>query len=153
MPVYDQLKSTTLQFVTAHGSAAADILRLPKSTFRTYFQLYVAFLVSGFLHMAGDYMLLQNLTGVSLQFFVLQAVAITFEDTISGIARRIGITTASPLARAVGFCWVFVWFALSVPYWFDPIFSTGIFDVTSPDVSFVQYLWNGQWKVAKGIFV
>jgi hypothetical protein len=139
--------------VTAHGSAAADILRLPKSTFRTYFQLYVAFLVSGILHMAGDYMLLQNLTGVSVQFFLLQAVAITFEDAIIGTARRIGVTTASPLTRAVGFCWVFVWFALSVPYWFDPIFSNGVLDMTTPDVSFVQYLWNGQWKVLKSISV
>jgi hypothetical protein len=153
MPVYDQLKSTALQFVTAHGRAAADIFRLSKSTFRTYFQLYVAFLVSGILHMAGDYMFLQNLTGVSLQFFLLQAVAITFEDAIMGIFKRIGITTASPMTRAVGFCWVFAWFALSVPYWLEPVFHAGVFNATSPDVSFVQYLWNGQWKVSKGIFM
>ncbi|KAF5328775.1 hypothetical protein D9619_011605 [Psilocybe cf. subviscida] len=147
------LKPTVLQSVTAHGSAAADILHLPKSRFRTYFQLYVAFLVSGLLHMAGDYMFLHNVAGVSVQFFLLQAVAITFEDAIIGVARRTGVTTSSPLTRAAGFCWVFVWFALTIPYWLEPLFHGGLFNATSPDVSLVQYLWNGRWKVSKGVFV
>ncbi|KAF5314880.1 hypothetical protein D9619_007492 [Psilocybe cf. subviscida] len=141
------------KFVTAHGSAAADILHLPKGKFRTYFQLYVAFFVSGILHMAGDYMFLQNFAGVSLQFFLLQGIAITFEDALIGVAKRTGLANSSPLARAVGFCWVFVWFTLSTPYWAEPVLLAGGFNASSPDVSLVQYLWKGQWKVSKGVFL
>ncbi|KAF5328770.1 hypothetical protein D9619_011600 [Psilocybe cf. subviscida] len=141
--------------VTGHGNALAGILHFPKSTFTTYFKLYAAFLTSGLIHYAGDYILFQTWIGPgrSMPFFLLQAVVITFEDAVVGVAKMAGITKASPLAKLLGFCWVFAWFALSVSYWLGPTFTAGTFNGSTPDVSLVQYLWNGQWKVSKQDFI
>ena len=54
-----------------------------------------------------------------MQFFVLQAVAITFEDAIIAIASRLGYKESKAFGKLIGFIWVFAWFTFSAPMYFD----------------------------------
>jgi hypothetical protein len=108
-------------------------LNFPRGTNRSsYAQLYVAFLLSGTIHFAGDLMSQKRMTYHSLRFFLLQALAITFEDLIIYTGKRLllqaGIklnpgkaqeSWAEAATRVAGYCWVTLWFCLSLPIWRD----------------------------------
>jgi hypothetical protein len=135
--------------LTSHGNFAASALGLPKCQFTTYFKLYISFLVSGIIHAGGDYIQHQNwTTGQSIKFFLLQAIAITCEDAVVGIAKRLGYTTVTPLSRFIGYCWVFVWFAFSVPLWLEPNFHAGVASSAMHNISLIMGLWKGEWRPA-----
>ncbi|KDQ23045.1 hypothetical protein PLEOSDRAFT_1012126, partial [Pleurotus ostreatus PC15] len=82
---------------TSHGSFVSDkLLRLPRhGRLSRCIQLYVAFFISGAVHHWGDYMIMP-LNGSdlrasgSMQFFLLQAVAIHCEDIMISAGRRMG---------------------------------------------------------------
>ncbi|KAF8196582.1 membrane bound O-acyl transferase family-domain-containing protein [Pholiota molesta] len=134
------------KFLTGHMNFFAQILRLPKSTFTTYFKLFGSFFISGLLHYGADYVLFQNWSGTSLRFFSLQAVAITFEDAVVALARRLGYgyQERNPLFKIIGFIWVFIWFSYSLPIWLDPILHAGTMD-KGINVSLILGLWKGEW--------
>ena len=88
----------------------------PGSRLSSYTQLYVGFAVSGLAHMLGDAMVGMQYLGTSFPFFLAQAVAITVEDAVIGLARRAGIAPPSYLTRVVGYAWVFIWFSISAPW-------------------------------------
>ena len=112
---------------------ANKFLRFPRGTNRSsYTQLYIAFFLSGLLHFAGDYMIEKRLVYRSFKFFILQAVAITFEDFVIYIAKHLlrwrgielkpekaGGSWAEVVVRVVGYCWVTLWFCLTFPIWLD----------------------------------
>jgi hypothetical protein len=66
-----------------------------------------------------------------MRFFVLQAMAITFEDIVINLASRIGFGRTTRLSKLVGYMWVLGWFIWSVPGWTRPwaIVSLGQVDV------------------------
>ena len=73
-------------------------------------------------------MLLQNFSeGMSIQFFLLQAVAITLEDAVIALGSRLG-HKESIAFKLIGFAWVFAWFAFSMPIWLDPEVHAGLMD-------------------------
>ncbi|KAJ7506654.1 membrane bound O-acyl transferase family-domain-containing protein [Mycena galericulata] len=119
---------TMRRFLSAHGKFVAHrLLHLkPGSAASAYTQLYVAFLISGIMHYLPDYMALRHWGGGALRFFLLQAVAITLEECVQALARRLGI---SPSLRwkAVGYLWVWSWFAFCLPIWQDPLLHAGVF--------------------------
>lgn len=53
--------------------------------------------------------------GTSFPFFLVQAVAITFEDAVIGSARRLGFARVNALTRLIGYVWVAVWFYFTAP--------------------------------------
>jgi Membrane bound O-acyl transferase family len=110
--------------LTSNSNFLASTFRLPKSTFTTYFKLFTSFLISGLVHASADYILLQNFSGGSVQFYVLQAVAITFEDAVIAIASRLGYKQCKTF-KLIGFIWVFAWFTLSLPMPMDPQVHAG----------------------------
>ena len=59
-----------------------------------------------------------SLKGRPSDFFVLQAVAITFEDALIAIASRLGYKESKTF-KLIGFIWVFAWFAFTAPLYFD----------------------------------
>ena len=74
---------------TSHSNfLATATLHLPKGAFTIYFKLFTSFfLIPGLLHAAEEYAIHQDFSEVSsIWFFILQAVAITFEDTVIVIA-------------------------------------------------------------------
>ena len=93
----------------------------------------------------------------SFTFFLLQAVAITFEDFIiyiaRGLLRRGGIelkcgktdeSWAGVAVRVIGYCWVTLWFCLTLPGWVDGLSAAGIysFERGGPISRFVSDRWK-----------
>lgn len=57
-----------------------------------------------------------------MKFFMQQAVAITFEDGVIVLARRVGINE-NQWTRMIGYAWVWWWFSHCLPPMFDAITS------------------------------
>jgi uncharacterized membrane protein len=66
--------------------------------------------------MVGDAMVGMQYFGSSFPFFFIQAVAITVEDTVIGLARRVGFDKTTYLTRAIGYIWVLLWANFSIPW-------------------------------------
>ncbi|KAA1468428.1 hypothetical protein DENSPDRAFT_927349 [Dentipellis sp. KUC8613] len=123
--------------VTSPGRLLAKTLGFQRGTSgSSYTQLYTAFLLSGLLHTGGDYMasgsasrFLQSfattpLLAHSLTFFLAQALAITLEDGVIALGRRVGFKE-SRRTRALGYAWTFAWFAWSTAFWADLYLNAG----------------------------
>jgi hypothetical protein len=105
------------QFIASIGKSVSRGLNFKSgSHLSSYTQLYVGFTVSGLAHMLGDAMVGMQYLGLSFPFFLAQAVAITVEDAVIGLARCAGIDTPWYLTRVVGYIWVFIWLSISVPW-------------------------------------
>ena len=117
------------KMVIGHADFIAKQLRLPKNAFTTCFKLFIAFFVSGLIHHSAEYIIYQKWTGHSLEFFLLQAVAITFEDIIISLAVRAGLSSKpNRLYKFIGFVWVFAWFTYTLPLLLDNMIHAGIMD-------------------------
>ena len=76
----------------SHSNYIVHRLRLPpKSKIGTYSKLFLAFLISGIIHCAGDYGYLEKFSGGAILYFLLHACAITIEDGVIGLAKRAGL--------------------------------------------------------------
>ena len=106
-------------------------MKFPRGTNRSsYSQLYIAFFLSGLLHFAAEFLIEMRMVYRAPKFFLLQAVAITFEDFVIYIAKRAlrrgGIelnpgrpdeSWAEAVVRVIGYCWVTLWFCSTLPGW------------------------------------
>ncbi|KIM34696.1 hypothetical protein M413DRAFT_126297 [Hebeloma cylindrosporum] len=134
-----------------HADFFAQKLSLPPhAKYTRIFKLYAAFLVSGLMHYGGDALLLQNAsTTGAIRFFLLQATAIMFETVVSTLACRAGLIGPrlnSNLAylmvlRLLGYLWVIVWMAFSLPMWIDPLYRYGFTD-SIPTFSPILWMWR-----------
>ena len=136
---------------------ANKFLKFPRGTNRSsYTQLYIGFFLSGLLHASGDFLVEKRVVYHSLKFFPLQAVAITFEDFViyvsKGLFRWVGIeikqgkdggSWLGVVARAIGYCWVILWFCLALPVWVDGLNAAGFSNLDRGPVS--QFLLD-RWK-------
>ncbi|KAF9780805.1 membrane bound O-acyl transferase family-domain-containing protein [Thelephora terrestris] len=137
---------------------ANKFLKFPRGTnLSSYTQLYVAFLMSAVFHFAGEFMYERRVVYRSLKFFPLQAVAITLEDFIIFIAKRSllkrGIklnpgnsdeSWAEAVVRVVGYCWVTLWFCLTLPGYIDGASLAGNY-IT--DRWFIAQFLFDKWKL------
>jgi hypothetical protein len=116
---------TFRRMLTSNSNFLAAVFHLPRGTFTTYFKLFTTFLISGLAHATGDYILHQNFSqGTSIQFFLLQAVGITFEDAVIALASRLGYKESRAF-KIIGVIWVFAWFTFSLPIWLEPMVHAG----------------------------
>lgn len=134
------------RLLTGHAKFITKQLRLPKSTFTTGVKLFIAFFVSGLIHYSAEYVLYQKWAGHSMEFFLLQAVAITCEDVFLSLAARAGFSSKpNRFFKFMGFVWVFAWFTYSLPIWLDDL---KIIHVTLDDgwtFNLILSLWYGDW--------
>lgn len=101
-------------------------LRLSRHTWLSrYVHMTMVFVISGIFHALCD--LTQGIPldqSGALQFFVMQAFAIMFEDLATAFLRRFGVNTGktkpSAAARVLGYFWVVAWLAWSTPVWIFP---------------------------------
>jgi len=136
---------------------ANKLLKFPRGTYRSsYTQLYFAFFLSGFLHFAGDFMFERRLVYYSFKFFLLQAVVITFENFViyvtRGLLRQRGIelkpgkldgSWGGAVLKAVGYCWVTLWFCLTLPVWLDEPDTKGFGSIDrGPITQFLLDTWK-----------
>jgi uncharacterized membrane protein len=132
-------------------------LKFPRGTNRSsYAQLYVAFLLSGTIHFAGDFISRKRLVYHSFKFFLLQAVVITFEDFVIYAGKRLLLRGGIKLnpgrsneswteygVRVLGYCWVVLWFCLTLPAWRD---KTSAISWDGADKLPLSQLVLGLWK-------
>ena len=136
------------KLLTGHADFVAKQLRLPKSAFTTYFKLFIIFFLSGFIHHSAEYIVYLKWGGHSMEFFLLQAVAIIFEDFIISMAARTGFSSEpNRFYKLIGFVWVFAWFTYYLPIWLDEMIHKGITDEWN--FSLIQGLWRGDWKPSR----
>ena len=137
------------KLVIGHADFITNQLRLPKSTFTACFKLFIAFFISGLIHHSAEYVIYQKWAGHSMQFFLLQAAAITCEDVAIALAARVGFSSRPNFFfKLVGFVWVFAWFTYSLPLWLDDIVHAGIMD-NGWNFSLIMGLWCGDWTPSR----
>ncbi|TFY59551.1 hypothetical protein EVG20_g7751 [Dentipellis fragilis] len=95
------------------------------TTGSSYTQLYVAFFLSGVMHMGGDYMVNPALIGSSFPFFIYQAIAITAEDTVIALGKRMGMRE-SRATRVLGYGCTFAWLSWSTAGYIDWSIGAGV---------------------------
>ena len=136
---------------------ANKFLKFPRgSNLSSYTQLYIAFFLSGLIHCFGDFMFERRVAYHSLKFFLLQAVAITFEDFVIYLAKCLlhqgGVelkpgkddeSWAEATVRVIGYCWVILWFCLSLPVFVDEPSTLGF---NSGDVKPITQFLLDRWK-------
>ena len=136
---------------------ANKFLKFPRGTKRSsYTRLCVAFLLSGLFHFAGDFMFEKRLVYYSFKFFLLQPVAITLENLVIHTAKRllsrrgIGLkpggfdgSREGAVVRVIGYCWVTLWFTLTVPIWLDELSAVGFSSIDrGPITQFLLDTWK-----------
>ena len=121
-------RETWHQFLRRPLTANADyvtfsVIGLPKGTLLTrYTRIFLAFYISGWLHMSPD--LTKGVpfreTG-SVRFFIMQALAIIFEDAVQALSQRVlGPRATGTWAYVVGYVWVFCFLVWTTPVWMYP---------------------------------
>ena len=120
---------TLSQILLRHTTALTNMLGIRSKWAQSVITLYVAFLVSGLIHLVGDYALLRDWHARnSIHFFMLQALAISFESTVFRVLRLVGVTIPPFISRLVGYVWVLCWFTLTLPIWLEPIVRDGFLE-------------------------
>jgi hypothetical protein len=136
---------------------ANKLLKIPRgSSLSSFVQLQVAFLLSGIFHFAGDFMFEKRIVYRSFGFFLLQPVAIVFEDLVIGIAKqlllRMGVklepgkdkrSWAEAAVRVIGYIWVAVWFCWTFPAWQDQASAIGFRKIDrGPIARYLVDIWR-----------
>lgn len=119
------------QHFSRWGTLAVRTLGVPRGTFlSSQIQVHAAFLASALLHCLGDVTLghsVRYFGRVSLAFFLVNAVGITFEDSVVALARRAGVRGPPTRAtRALGYVWVCAWFTWAARFYQEPIYAAGL---------------------------
>lgn len=134
-----------LQFLVSHANFLSKKFNLsPRSQTTKFVRSIVAFSVSGFIHIGGEFMIFHNLKGGSFVFFVLQAFAIIFEEMILYVWRILGLTLPQRIFRLAGYVWVTLWFAYTLPIMLEPLLRNGFFE-SGPSFSVILGVWQGEW--------
>ena len=125
------LKSCTIFVVT-------EVLHCPRGKPYTAFVfLNTVFLISGLVHIGGEYMMLGKLGLGAFQFFLLQGLAVSLETIVCNVlslsesslarARKAALPTPKLWTRIVGYVWVLFWFWWSLPFMVDSGIPAGTY--------------------------
>ncbi|KAK0207263.1 membrane bound O-acyl transferase family-domain-containing protein [Armillaria fumosa] len=138
------------RFASSHGKyLARKVFRFPPGTLTSsIIQLYTSFAMSIFLHMVADFTMFKRWNvGGSLFFFAIQPFAIMFETAVITLARKLGHSGEPGIwTRLVGYLWVWTWFVLTFPGWFDPMSRVRFMEIgLNMPFSIILGLWKGEW--------
>ncbi len=89
-------------------------------------------------------MIFHSQEGGSIVFFVLQPFAIGFEEMITEVWRALGFTLPPRISRMLGYVWVTIWFAYTLPIMVEPLLRVGFFE-SGPSFSVILGVWRGEW--------
>ena len=149
---------TSVQMLAGLGKLVANkFLKFPRGTnLSSYTQLYVAFFLSAVIHFAGEFTYEKRMVSRSFIFFPIQAIAITFEDFVIFLAKRLLLrrgkklnpgnadeSWAEVVVRIIGYCWVVLWFSLTLPIYIDGASVCGFYTTDRrPVAQFLLDTWN-----------
>jgi Membrane bound O-acyl transferase family len=127
----------SFQVLTSHGKfLARRVFGFPPgSSASSYTQLYVAFFMSGLIHVVSP-------DPRPIRFFLYQAIAITFEDAIIALAKRVGLKN-SMFYRLLGYAWVYFCLLVTLAHWMDPLNAVGIGEY---DGSWILGTFREKWQ-------
>lgn len=114
------------QHFSRWGTLAVRTLGVPRGTFlSSQIQVHAAFLASALLHCLGDVALAHDVRyfgRISCAFFLINGVAITFEDSVIALARRARVRAP----RVLGYVWVCAWFTWAGRLYQEPMYAAGM---------------------------
>ena len=87
-----------------------------------YTRLFLAFLLSGLVHVSSDLAVgipLQE--SGSLEFFTIQSLGIMIEDSVQELNRRWGIVQSEKGKKVLGYVWTLLFFTWTLPTWAFPL--------------------------------
>ncbi|KAL4265495.1 wax synthase family protein [Pleurotus pulmonarius] len=124
--------------LTSHSRfVALEVLKLkPGTQISTYTQLYIAFILSGFIHFWADFIPLGRWNPGTMRFFVLQAIGIQCEDIVIALATKLGLRP-SMLSKLLGYILVWQWFAWCLPIWLDTLIKSRVIGA-GPQIPIIQ---------------
>ncbi|TRM69512.1 membrane bound O-acyl transferase family-domain-containing protein [Schizophyllum amplum] len=129
------------RYVASTGKAVVHLLGVQRGTnASSYIQLYVGFLASGLTHTWGDRQI-DVTVGDSVPFFMLQAIAITFEDGVIALAKKAGMKE-NAATWAVGRLWAATVLLATLPMLVRPALATGQPVDSGLPFSAVAALWS-----------
>ncbi|KAL1939397.1 hypothetical protein VTO73DRAFT_9953 [Trametes versicolor] len=112
------------------GTLAVRTLGVPRGTFlSSQIQVHAAFLASALLHCLGDVALAHDVRyfgRISCAFFLINGVAITFEDSVIALARRARVRARVRAPRVLGYVWVCAWFTWAGRLYQEPMYAAGM---------------------------
>ncbi|KAI9056295.1 hypothetical protein FKP32DRAFT_1585741 [Trametes sanguinea] len=109
-------------YFTIAGRSISNALGFKRGTNASaYTQLYTGFALSGIMHVWGDVMLGSPYVGKSMNFFLANACAITVEDAVIAVGRRVLGQQRGPTKWMIrfGYLWVIAWFYMVGPLYVD----------------------------------
>ncbi|OSC99675.1 hypothetical protein PYCCODRAFT_1372634 [Trametes coccinea BRFM310] len=109
-------------YFTITGRTLSNALGFKRGTSASaYTQLYTGFALSGIMHVWGDVMLGTSYIGNSMKFFLANACAITVEDAVIAVARKMFGVGGGPTKWTIqlGYLWVIAWFYMVGPLFVD----------------------------------
>ncbi|KAL7284573.1 hypothetical protein ACG7TL_001865 [Trametes sanguinea] len=121
-PVLQSHVNNVLTYFTITGRTIANALGFKRGTNASaYTQLYTGFALSGMMHVWGDVMLGTPYIGNSMKFFLANACAITVEDAVIAVGRRMFGLGREPTKWTIrlGYFWVIAWFYVVGPLYVD----------------------------------
>ncbi|KAK0470476.1 membrane bound O-acyl transferase family-domain-containing protein [Desarmillaria tabescens] len=138
------------RFASSHGKyLARRVFRFPPGTLlSSLIQLYTSFATSVFLHMVADFTMFKRWNvGGSLWFFSIQPFAIMCETGVIALSQKPGHSGDPGLwTRLIGYTWVWTWFVLTFPGWFDPMSRVRFMEIgLNMPSSIILGLWKGEW--------
>ncbi|KAH6625509.1 membrane bound O-acyl transferase family-domain-containing protein [Boeremia exigua] len=109
---------TWRSFLSDHADLVLfRIMRLRKSTFSFYAKLFLAYFISGLLHLPPD-----MAAGVPLYesgamgFLLVQVAGLIFEETMQKLNKKMGLITNSLMVKTIGYIWVAFWLTWTLPW-------------------------------------
>ena len=117
--------------------STARALGLPKGSIGSrYVQLYTAFLLSTLIHVSGGLHAARQDLG-EMQYYLSQAIAITFEDAAIAVAQKFGYR-GGRAARVAGYLWVIGWCTWSLRVQVHGHIQAGMWDPKMVPFSIVE---------------
>jgi len=108
--------------------------------------MYGAFIISGIAHQVGVFTATHQLETQAIRLFLSQAIAISLEDIISILIKKIGVDATDKKHifwwKWLGHLWVFIW--LAQPMWNDSGMEEG-FVFACWRISPILGIFKGMW--------
>lgn len=130
------------QTLSAYSKFIVRTLRINNAHIGASIHMFLVFFISGVFHALPLRVMLgkeRRLPLGTIFFFSSQVVGIFIEETVIEVYGRVcGNVGTLSWYRWVGFLWVATWFYLTLPFFLDNMFESGLMDASTMPFSVVR---------------